>query len=308
MKNLLITGSRGMVGRNVCNHPKALHYNILSPSSEQLDLTDFSCVLKWFDQHKPSYVIHAAGIVGGIQANINDPVKFFVDNMRIGINILEASREFGVEKFINLASSCMYPKNARNPLTEDLILSGCLEPTNEGYALAKIGSTRLCQYYAVSGVKGQYKTLVPCNIYGLYDSFSENKSHMIPAVFKKIHSAVHTNKNVVQIWGDGRSRREFMYSEDLADAIWFSFENIELLPEIINIGLGYDYSIQEYYQAVAAICGFNGSFEFDLSKPSGMRQKLVDVSKINKLGWKPSHSLSKGLMKTYDYYLSTLHN
>ena len=308
METLLVTGSSGMVGSNICLHPHASKYRLLLPTSGELDLTDYTKVIQWFKTHKPSCVIHAAGIVGGIQANIKNPVKFFVDNMRMGINILEASRLCGVSKFINLASSCMYPKDAINPLKEDLLLTGALEPTNEGYALAKIGATRLCQYYQSSGVHGQYKTLIPCNIYGLYDSFSDTKSHMIPAVIKKIHAAVQSNSDTVMIWGDGQSRREFMYSEDLADAIWYALENLDALPDVLNIGIGYDYSIYEYYQAIAAICGFEGNFEFDLSKPSGMKQKLVDTSIINRLGWKHSYELHEGLRKTYDFYQSTLNN
>ena len=303
MQKILITGSNGMVGKNLLHSSFPSSYTILSPSRNELNLLNLESVINWFKKNKPDSVIHAAGIVGGIQANIKSPIKFFSENMRIGLNILEASRFTDVSKFINLASSCMYPKSAVNPLVEDQILSGKLEPTNEGYALAKIGIERLCKYYSDECIIGTYRTLLPCNIYGLYDSFGHEKSHMIPAVIRKLHEARENNSKTVTIWGDGSARREFMFSVDLADAIWFSYKNIDSLPQTINVGQGVDYTILEYYRSVSSIVGYNGDFDFDLNKPSGMKQKLIDSSKINRLGWVPKFTLNEGLIKTYDYYV-----
>ena len=304
MPKILITGSNGMVGKNLLNSSFPSSYSILSPSKDELNLLDFDSVTKWFANNKPDGVIHAAGIVGGIQANINSPIKFFSENMRIGLNILEASRFAEVQNFINLASSCMYPKSAPNPLHEDQILSGSLEPTNEGYALAKIGTERLCKYYSDECIIGTYRTLVPCNIYGIYDSFAYEKSHMIPAAIRKLHEARENNSPTVKIWGDGSARREFMFSVDLAEAIWFCYQNISSLPQTINVGQGVDYSIIEYYDSISRIVGYKGDYEFDLNKPSGMKQKLIDTSKLHRLGWVPKFTLSEGLHKTYDYYLA----
>ena len=282
-----------MVGQNLLHSSFPSSYSILAPSKDELNLLHFDSVIQWFRKNKPDGVIHAAGIVGGIQANIKSPIKFFSENMRIGINILEASRLAEVQHFINLASSCMYPKNASNPLNEDQILSGRLEPTNEGYALAKIATERLCKYFSDEGTNGIYRTLVPCNIYGIYDSFDPLKSHMIPAVIRKLHEACEYNSKTVTIWGDGSARREFMFSKDLANAIWFCFQNISHLPQTINVGQGVDYSILEYYDSISKVVGYKGDYDFDLNKPSGMKQKLIDSSKLHRLGWAPKFSLMK---------------
>ncbi|PIV94765.1 MAG: GDP-fucose synthetase, partial [Flavobacteriaceae bacterium CG17_big_fil_post_rev_8_21_14_2_50_33_15] len=265
-------------------------------------LLNYSDVEKYFKLNKPDIIIHAAGIVGGIQANILNPVKFLVDNIDIGRNVLIAARETNIKKFINLASSCMYPRAAKNPLTENLVLQGELEPTNEGYALAKIFSTRLCEYISREEASFLYKTLIPSNLYGFFDKFDPKNSHMLPAVIKKIHDAKEQGLKSVDIWGDGKAKREFMFAEDLVDFIFFSIENLEKLPQNINVGVSKDYSINEYYEVIAKIVGYNGKFIHDISKPVGMKQKLIDSSKANGLGWKPKTSLEEGIKKTYEYY------
>lgn len=308
---ILLTGGSGMVGRNLQEHPHASDYEVLAPSSRELDLEDQKAVVDYFEASRPDIVIHAAGQVGGIQANMADPVGYLVSNSLMGLHVINAAYQAGVEYCINLASSCMYPRGAPNPLTEDQILTGELEPTNEGYALAKITATRLCQYIGRVNEALRYITLIPCNLYGRHDKFDPARSHMIPAVIRKIHEAARTGAPTVEIWGDGEARREFMYVEDLAEC---AFEVIRLItngedvPGLMNAGLGTDYSINEYYRAIADVVGFKGSFSHDLTKPVGMRQKLIDSRRLNALGWRANTSLRDGIKKTYQFFLEEYPN
>ena len=306
LPKLLITGGSGMVGQNILNHPFAKSWEIFAPSSNELNLTNTLECEKYISKKMPNLIIHSAGKVGGIKANIAEPVEFLDKNMMIGRNVIMGARLAGVKNLINLASTCIYPRLAENPLNEELILKGELEPTNEGYAIAKIFSTRLCEYIRREDPTYQYKTLIPCNLYGLYDKFDPNKSHLVPAIIHKIHQAKISNKPSVEIWGDGNARREFMYSADLADAVFNAARNMEILPNKINIGIGNDYTINEYYETIAEVLGWNGIFTHDLSKPVGMMRKLCDTSLQSNWGWKPKTSLKIGLMKTYQYYLETL--
>lgn len=300
---ILITGASGMVGRNILEHPDAELYEILAPSSNELNLLDNESVLRYMMKNKPDLIIHAAGRVGGIQANIKEPVRFLMDNLDMGRNVVSAARQAGVNKLINLGSSCMYPRNAINPLSEELILQGELEPTNEGYALAKITTARLCEYINREDNSFQYKTLIPCNLYGRWDKFNPLHSHMIPAVIRKVHEAKVNGLNEIDIWGDGTSRREFMYAGDLADCILFAVKKFETLPQMMNVGLGYDYTINDYYRIIAEVIGYNGQFVHDLTKPVGMKQKVVNINKQLNWGWKASIDLREGLFETYKFYL-----
>ena len=196
----------------------------------------------------------------------------------------------------------MYPRNAQNPLSEDLILKGELEPTNEGYAIAKIMTTRLCEYINREDDSFNYKTIIPCNLYGRHDKYESIHSHMIPAVIKKIHDAKIKNIGEIDIWGDGKARREFMYAGDLAGFIIYAITNFSKMPQNINVGLGHDFTINEYYQIIADIIGYEGKFIHDLTKPIGMKQKLIDVTKLNEFGWQYKTSLVAGIEKTYEYY------
>jgi GDP-L-fucose synthase len=297
-----------MVGRNILDHPLVFNYDILAPSSRELDLRDSAATHKFISQTKPDIVIHAAGRVGGIQANILNPVDFLVANIDMGRNVILASYKIGVPYLLNLASSCMYPRNAMNPLSENLILQGELEPTNEGYALAKIFASRLCEYVNRENVRNgqstnRYKTLIPCNLYGRYDKFEPEHSHLIPAIIHKIHHAKVQGLTEVEIWGDGTARREFMYAGDLADAIMKSLKDYDQISDLMNIGLGYDYTISDYYQIAAEVIGWNGKFVYDTNKPVGMKQKLVDITRQSKWGWQPSTPLASGIHKAYDFYL-----
>ena len=293
-----------MVGRNIVEHSSASKHEILSPTSKELNLLNIKDVQNYIDTNKPDMVIHAAGIVGGIQANMAEPVKFLVDNMRMGLNILTASKGCKIKRFINLSSSCMYPRDAINPLSEDLILKGELEPTNEGYAIAKVASTRLCEYINREDKTYLYKTVIPCNLYGKYDKFDPENSHMIPAVIRKINSANNNSLKSVDIWGDGLTRREFMYAADFADFIYYAINYFEVMPQNINVGLGHDYTINEYYQKIANVVGYQGEFTHDSSRPIGMKQKLIDDTKLKAFGWQYQTTLEQGIRKTYEYFLN----
>lgn len=298
---VLLTGGGGMVGKNISDQ-KPAHIHLLSPNSSELNLLNYEEVSSYIKKSQPDLIIHAAGIVGGIQANINNPVRFLRENTLLAHNIIWGAYENQVKHFINLGSSCMYPKRATNPLTEEQILTGSLEPTNEGYALAKIFAQKLCSYINEEGQNNHYKTYIPCNLYGKYDKFDAEWGHMIPSVIQKIYMAKINRDKSVSIWGDGTARREFMYVADLADFIWKSIEDLDSIPDLLNVGLGFDYSINEYYQSIAQVVGFDGEFIHDLTKPVGMKQKLVDIALQTKTGWSPKTSLTDGLHQTFEYY------
>tara|TARA_Y100001968_G_scaffold312739_1_gene336236 strand:- start:397 stop:1323 length:927 start_codon:yes stop_codon:yes gene_type:complete len=303
-----ITGASGMVGQNLIEHSQANQYQLLIPTRNELDLLNKESIINWIDKYKPDAVIHAAGKVGGIQANIANPTDFLSTNIEIGVNVITSCMKLNIKKLINLGSSCMYPKQGKNPLKEESLLTSSLEPTNEGYALSKIVSQRLCQYHCRNNINSFFKTLIPCNIYGKYDSFKEQDSHLLPSIIRKVHKAKLENRNQIEIWGTGNARREFMYAEDLADAIWFCLKNISTLPDSTNIGLGQDFSILEYYKTVCEILNYQGNFIHNLNKPEGMKQKLVAIDIIKKLGWKHKTDLKKGIKITYDYFISTIAN
>lgn len=292
-----------MVGKNVLEHKRASDFEFYTPTREELNLLDASAIEKYFSEHDIDFIIHAAGVVGGIQANIKNPVKFLVDNMLMGVNLITESRKSNIFNLLNLGSSCMYPRGLDISLSEDLILQGELEPTNEGYALAKIAAARLCEYIVRESPEFSYKTAIPCNLYGKHDKFSTDSSHMIPAVISKLAKAKNNDDISIDIWGDGEARREFMYAEDLADFIFYAIDNFSKMPQNINVGLGHDYSINEYYKEIAKVVGYFGSFEHDLSRPVGMRRKLVDNTLLTEFGWKSKTDLNTGIVKTYKFFL-----
>lgn len=292
-----------MVGRNLVD---ALHrqndIELVTPSRNDVDLMDRSATIAYMQQQKPDLVFHLAARVGGIQANMNEPVEFLLENTLMGMHLVEAAQQSGVTRLINLGSSCMYPKD-RDILREDDLLSGRLEPTNEGYAVAKISTALLCRY--ISNQHGlQYKTVIPCNLYGRYDHFDPVRSHMIPAVIRKLHLAKEAGEDSVDIWGDGEARREFMYVGDLVDFLIWSITALDQLPDMLNVGLGFDYSVNDYYRIGAEIVGYQGDFTHDLSKPAGMAKKMMDVTKANALGWRSQVSIEDGMRRTYDYFLT----
>ena len=303
MKKIFLTGASGMVGRNILEADWASNYDFIAPMlTERIDLFSYSSIKQILEKTKPDLVIHSAGLVGGIQANIKNPVGFLLHNLDIGRNVIIAAFETKVPNVINLGSSCMYPHDIIGPLSEDLILKGPLEPTNEGYALAKITIAKLCQYISKQYSGFRYKTIIPCNLYGRWDKFDRERSHMIPAIIAKIFDARERNLSEVEIWGDGLSRREFMYAGDLANFIGVAIEKFSELPQNINIGLGYDYTVTEYYYAISAAINWFGKFNYDITKPSGMARKLCDISLLKKFGWEAPTKLPEGIKKTLHFF------
>lgn len=303
---ILLTGASGMLGSNVLDHPDAANYEWLTPRHSELALDDYAAVLAYMQARRPDFVIHAAGKVGGIQANIREPVEFLVANLDMGRNVLMASAAAGVPNLLNIGSSCMYPRDREAALNEDDILGGPLEPTNEGYALAKITVAKLAEYLSRVNPGLNYKTLIPCNLYGPHDKFNPRWSHLIPSIIYKVHAAKEQGELTVEIWGDGTARREFLYVKDAASAIFKAIEKIADMPSFSNIGLGCDYSVNEYYQAAAKVIGYDGGFTHDTSKPVGMKRKLSDVQRAKDWGWSFDTSLEDGLAATYQFYLSTI--
>ncbi|WP_299384875.1 MULTISPECIES: GDP-L-fucose synthase family protein [Helicobacter] len=301
---ILITGGSGMVGRNLLEKSREFSYEILAPTRAEMDLLSPLSIHSFLQKNLPDCIVHCAGLVGGIAANIAKPVEFLSINAYIGLNLINECAKIGIKRFLNLASSCMYPRNAPNPLKEEYILTGELEPTNEGYALAKILATRMCEYITRTQNDYLYKTAIPCNLYGKYDKFEPTRAHLIPAVIAKIHQAKEQNLPQVEIWGDGSARREFMYAEDLADFVFYALEKFEKMPQNLNVGLGYDYNINEYYQTIAKIIGYEGEFCHNIQKPSGMQQKLIDNTRLKAFGWNPKTTLESGIQKTYEYFLT----
>jgi GDP-L-fucose synthase len=305
---ILLTGSTGMVGRNILEHPAINKFNVLKPTSQDLNLCDFNAIQDYLRKYKPDLIIHAAGKVGGIQANMREPATFLLNNLDMGRNIIWAARQAGIKRLINIGSSCMYPRNFSEPLLEEMLLSGELEPSNEGYALAKIVTARLCEYIMHDNPNYQYKTLIPCNLFGRYDNFNPESSHLLPAIIHKIHLAKQRCEQTVEIWGDGNARREFMYAGDFADAVIRSITNFDTLPKYMNVGLGYDYSINEYYQSAADVMEYTGSFIYDLTKPIGMVRKLVNIERQKTWGWTAKNDLHKSIKNIYEFYLKELHS
>lgn len=251
---------------------------------------------------EPDFVVLAAAKVGGIQANVADPVGFLVENLEINNNVICAALAAGVNNLLYMGSSCMYPKDYNNPLKEEYLLAAPLEPTNEGYALAKISGAKLCEYcrkqYGVN-----YKTLIPCNLYGPGDHFKPGLSHLVAAIVDKIHKAKKNGEESVEIWGDGSARREFLYVDDLASFVCDSLPILDRLPDYLNVGYGRDHSVLEYYQIAADALDYAGRFTFDTTKPVGMATKLLDSSLAYDYGWKPGTAPDEGIRKTYEYYL-----
>lgn len=303
--NILITGSNGMVGKSLNKLLKEKGYdNLLTPTHNQLDLMDQNKVDTYFKKHKIDIVFSLAAKVGGIKANMLAPAEFLFDNIMIESNIIHTSYKFNIEKLMYLGSSCIYPTKCKQPLKEEYLLSSKLEPTNEGYALAKIVGLKLCEFYNKQ-YGTNYISLMPCSIYGEYDHFDLEKSHVIASLIIKFHNAKINNLPSTEIWGTGNAKREFLYVDDVANAMLYFMEhyNAEDLPPFINIGYNNDVSIKELANLIKDIIGYKGDIMFDKTKPEGMKRKLLDSSISNKFGWKPKVKLEDGLRRTYIWYL-----
>ena len=300
--SVYIAGHRGLVGsallRNLQKHG---YRNIIVRTRDELDLRNTGDVRQFFSQTRPELVIAAAARVGGIKANYDFPVEFLLENLQIQNNLISAGFDFGVKKLLFLGSSCIYPKLAEQPIKEEALLAGHLEPTNEPYAIAKIAGIKLCQAYARQH-GANFVSVMPTNLYGPGDNFDLETSHVLAALIRKVHEAKLENRREVVIWGTGTPRREFLYSDDLAEALRFLLENYDS-PEIINVGCGYDISIRELAQIVAKVIEFEVELVFDTSKPDGTPRKLLDTGRLQKLGWKPRISLEDGIRDTYQWFL-----
>ena len=297
-----MAGHRGMVGSAVVRRlQRAGFENILTRTRQELDLMDRSAVRGFFESERPDYVVDAAARVGGIAANFEKPVEFLIENLTIQNNVIQAAADFGVTKLLFLGSSCIYPKLAPQPLTEDALLTGPLEPTNDAYAIAKIAGIKLCQAYAREYGKN-FISGMPTNLYGPNDNFDLQTSHVLPALIRKVHEAKRDRAKEVAVWGSGTPRREFLHVDDLADACFFLLENYNSV-EIVNIGCGEDVSIRELAETVCEVIGFEGSLAFDTSKPDGTPRKLMDVGRLLALGWKPRIGLKDGIRDAYDWFL-----
>jgi GDP-L-fucose synthase len=302
---IYVAGHRGLVGSAILRKLQADGYtNLVYKTSQELDLRDKNQVDRFFEEEKPEYVFLAAAKVGGIVANNEYPADFIRDNLMIQTNVIDAAYRNGVKKLLFLGSTCIYPKFAPQPLKEEYLLTGELEPTNEPYAIAKIAGIKMCQSYNRQyGTK--YISVMPTNLYGPNDNFDLHTSHVLPALIRKFHEAKENNAPYVEVWGTGTPRREFLYSDDLADACVFLMNNYEG-NEIVNVGVGEDISIKELAEKIKSIVGYEGEIIFDTTKPDGTPRKLVDVSKINALGWKASISLDEGLQKAYQWFLDNV--
>ena len=299
---IFVAGHRGMVGSAVVRRfQQAGFENILTRTRQELDLMDRSAVRAFFEAERPDYVVDAAARVGGIAANFEKPVEFLIENLTIQNNVIQAAADFGVMKLLFLGSSCIYPKLAPQPLTEDALLTGLLEPTNDAYAIAKIAGIKLCQAYAREYGKN-FISGMPTNLYGPNDNFDLHTSHVLPALIRKVHEAKKDGAQEVSVWGSGTPRREFLHVDDLADACFFLLENYDS-PEIVNIGCGEDVSIRELAETVCEVLGFEGSLFFDSSKPDGTPRKLMHVGRLLALGWKPRIGLKDGIRDAYDWFL-----
>jgi GDP-L-fucose synthase len=298
---IYVAGHRGLVGSALIRKLKLEGYtNLVVRTSKELDLRRQADVETFFKQERPAYVFLAAAKVGGILANSTYKAEFIYDNIMIAANVIHASYRSGVKRLLNLGSSCIYPKHAPQPMKEEYLLTGPLEPTNEPYAIAKIAAIKLCRYYNEQ-YGTNYLSVMPTNLYGPNDNFDLETSHVLPALIRKFHEAKISGQGSVTIWGSGEPFREFLYVDDLADACVFLMMRKEYdhLGEFINIGTGNDVQIKTLAAIVMRIVGFEGIIEYDHSKPDGTPKKLLDVSRMSSLGWKPTVSLEEGIVLTY---------
>lgn len=300
---IFVAGSGGLVGSAVVRRLReAGHSHLLLPTRAELDLTDQAAVYRYFEAQRPEYVFLVAGKVGGILANSTYPADFLRDNLMIQSNVIDAAHRFGATKLLDLGSSCIYPKLAPQPMTEDCLLTSELEPTNEWYAIAKIAGLKMCQAY-----RRQYGfnaiSLMPTNLYGPGDNFDLQGSHVLPAMLRKFHDAKTTNQKEVVLWGTGTPRREFLHVDDLAEACLFVMLNYEG-EGFLNVGVGEDVSILELAELVKAAVGYQGHLVWDATKPDGTPRKLLDVSRLQALGWRAKIELSAGIKSTYQWFLA----
>jgi len=299
---IFVAGHRGMVGSALIRLLQTRGFtNLLLRSRAELDLCDTHAVRAFYEKKRPAYVFLAAAKVGGIWANNSQPVEFLSENLQIELNLINGAHAFGVKKLLFLGSSCIYPKLAPQPMTEDALLTGSLEPTNEAYALAKICGIRLCQAYARQH-GANFISAQPTNLYGPEDNFDLQTSHVLPALIRRFHEARETSRKSITLWGSGKAYREFLHVDDLAEACLFLMENYDS-PALVNVGCGHDGTIRDLAELIGNVTGFTGQIDWDTTKPDGTPRKLLDVSKLNKLGWYAKIPLETGIRSTYKWWL-----
>lgn len=300
---IFVAGHRGLVGSALCRRLDQLGFrNVLTATRDQLDLRDQAAVNYWFRANRPELVFLVAGTVGGILANSTRPAEFIYDNMMIHATVVHSSHLFGVKKLLYLGSSCIYPRQATQPMREEELLSGPLEPTNEAYAIAKIAGIKLCQAYRKQ-YGSDFISAMPTNLYGPHDNFDLTSSHVLPALIRKFHDAREAGHTEVTVWGTGAPRREFLHVDDLADACVFLMQRYEDSLHI-NVGTGEDVSIKELAEMVRRVVHPNGTIQWDTTKPDGAPRKLLDVSRLHALGWRHRVSLGEGINQTYDWFFA----
>jgi len=298
---IYVAGSHGLVGSAIVRNLKEKGYtNILEKNHSELDLMDQQGVRGFFKKEKPEYVVLAAAKVGGIGANENYPADFIYENMEIQNNVIKAAHDFKVTKLLFLGSSCIYPKMCPQPIKEEYLLSGYLEPTNEGYAIAKISGLKMCQFFKRE-YGDNFISCMPTNLYGPHDNYDLNNSHVMPALIRKFHEAKVNNKAVVEVWGTGKPLREFLYVDDMADACVFLLENYDG-EQHVNVGTGKELTIGELAEMVKKVVGFKGDLKFNTEKPDGTMRKLLDVSKLEATGWKYKVELEDGVKMAYNWF------
>ncbi len=304
---IYVAGHRGLVGSAIIRSLKQRGFeNLITRTHAELELMDAVAVKDFFEQAKPEYVFLAAAKVGGIHANSTYPADFMRENLIVQTNVIHESWRQGVVKLLFLGSSCIYPKLCPQPIKEEYLLSGELEKTNDAYALAKIAGIKTCQSYNQQHGT-HFISAMPTNLYGVNDNFHPENSHVLPALIRRFHEAKLANVESITIWGTGTSRREFLHSSDLADAVLFLMENYDD-SEIVNVGCGKDQTIKELAEMIQEVVGYTGHLKFDSTRPDGTPQKILDISKINSLGWKPTISLREGLKQVYQWYTEQYHS
>ena len=304
---IYVAGHRGLVGSAIIRSLKQRGFeNLITRTHAELELMDAVAVKDFFEQAKPEYVFLAAAKVGGIHANSTYPADFMRENLIVQTNVIHESWRQGVVKLLFLGSSCIYPKLCPQPIKEEYLLSGELEKTNDAYALAKIAGIKTCQSYNQQHGT-HFISAMPTNLYGVNDNFHPENSHVLPALIRRFHEAKLANVESISIWGTGTPRREFLHSDDLADAVLFLMENYDD-SEIVNVGCGKDQTIKELAETIQEIVGYTGHLKFDSTRPDGTPQKILDISKINSLGWKPTISLREGLKEVYQWYTEQYHS
>ncbi|MFI2202778.1 GDP-L-fucose synthase family protein [Streptomyces sp. NPDC020192] len=302
---IYVAGHTGMVGQAIVRRLRSEGYeNLVLATRAELDLTDQRSVRDFVMTERPQYVVDSAARVGGIKANMSHPADFLYENLQIQNNLIWSAKEAGVQTFLFLGSSCIYPRACPQPMKEEYLMTGRPEPTNEAYSYAKIAGMKLCEYiYAEFGMN--FISCMPTNIYGENDNFDPETSHVIPSLLRRIHQAKATGCSEVTIWGTGSSRREFLYVDDLADAVvWLLFNYKK--KQFLNVGTGEDVSILELAEHIGKVVGYEGQFSFDRTKPDGMPRKLLDVTRLHELGWSHRTGLDEGLRRTYDWFLTNL--